>query len=572
MKLFAALSLAISGVIAQRDSGRRHTSHLWMFGEGGVQIYTPDGATIVKSLPPEKVCKETTNADGSIRVRCDFYDVVSDGKKYVWSTVARGVPMVDVFRIDTGDLVGSFATCGSPNRLDYHPLREEVWVHCSGFSDTSESHLDVFSAASPSASIPATIALHDNTAMRSYGRLVVDSELGDYAYSTVYGHPYLYKINMAERKVTEQYDMAGDNPRFYGLYDMVYSPHNGHFFIRAEVCCTCGFEGADALECGRYGSGNITLTADGVDMLTEGQCGRHCRGGPADTIGILEFDAASEKVVGTHNFVGSAPVYQPFVSPDGKHIVMFGMNGGKTVEILKAGTSGFKSNVEDVLTLDFNTTNVDDNNVFDDFAYIQKDDMELFVVSSSSDYKVAIVDMRSPNKDVSYIILKDVPYTDRARGRQVEHVEGTDYVWIGGREQDEAYVVNVATKKLVRTFSEVDARKLVSITHHAFFDQVQDFGSYLGQEGPSSAATIQTVEESRGSSTVSAQSATDNEDAGSNNTLAIAALVLSCIAIAAVLAIQFSASNNKAAAKSEALPLTRDKTDEPSVSVPPSVN
>jgi len=71
---------------------------------------------------------------------------------------------------------------------------------------------------------------------------------------------------------------------------------------------------------------------------------------------------------------------------------------------------------------------------------------------------------------------------------------------------------------------------------------------------------------------VSAQSATDNEDAGSNNTLAIAALVLSCIAIAAVLAIQFSASNNKAAAKSEALPLTRDKTDEPSVSVPPSVN
>jgi hypothetical protein len=324
--------------------------------------------------------------------------------------VARGVPMVDVFRIDTGDLVGSFATCGSPSRLDYHPLREEVWVHCQGFSDTTQSHLDVFSAASPAASIPATIALHDNTAARSYGRLVVDSTLGDNAYSTVYGDPHLYKINMAERRVTQKFLMGTETPKFYGLYDMTYSPKNGHFFIRAEVCCTCGFAGADALECGRYGSGNITLTIDNEEIQTEGQCGRHCRGGPTDTIGVYEFDAESQVVVGTHNFVGTAPVYQPFVSPDGARIIMFGMNGGKTVEILKAGTPGFKSNIETVLTLDFNTTNVDDYNVFDDFAYIQHEGLDLFVVSSSSDYKVAIVDMILPNKDVSYIMLKEIPY------------------------------------------------------------------------------------------------------------------------------------------------------------------
>ena len=69
--------------------------------------------------------------------------------------------------------------------------------------------------------------------------------------------------------------------------------------------------------------------------------------------------------------------------------------------------------------------------MFDDFAYIQQGDMNLFVVSSSSDYKVAIVDMNSPNKDVSYVILKNMPYVDRSRSRQVEHVEGTDYVWVG---------------------------------------------------------------------------------------------------------------------------------------------
>ena len=96
---------------------------------------------------------------------------------------------------------------------------------------------------------------------------------------------------------------------------MTYLPKNGNFFIRAEICCTCGFAGANALECGRYGSGNITLTIDNEGIQTEGQCGRHCHGGPTDTISVYEFDAESQEVVGTYNFVGSAPVYQLFVSP-----------------------------------------------------------------------------------------------------------------------------------------------------------------------------------------------------------------------------------------------------------------
>ena len=50
-------------------------------------------------------------------------------------------------------------------------------------------------------------------------------------------------------------------------------------------------------------------------------------------------------VVDTHNFVGYVHVDQPFVSPDGVHIIMVGMNGGKTVKILKADTPGFNSNI-----------------------------------------------------------------------------------------------------------------------------------------------------------------------------------------------------------------------------------
>jgi hypothetical protein len=72
--------------------------------------------------------------------------------------------------------------------------------------------------------------------------------------------------------------------------------------------------------------------------------------------------------MGTYNFVGSASVYQPCVSPNSAHIIMFGMNGGKTVEILKAGMPEFQSNIKAVLTLDFNATNVENCNVFDNFA------------------------------------------------------------------------------------------------------------------------------------------------------------------------------------------------------------
>lgn len=557
----AILAIFVSGAAAYGPAGdmevsankrptRRRSTHMWMFGENGVSIFTPDGSEEVKTISPEKVCKNVTSDDGSSRVRCDFNDVVSDGNKFVWASVARGVPKIDVFRIDTGDLVGSFGTCGSPRDLDYHPMREEIWVHCSEYSDIAGSHMDVFSANSPTAPITTTISMHDNTNMRSYGKLEVHSSLGDVAYSTVSGQPTLYKIDLAERSVMETFDVDGGNPKFYGVYDIAYSAKNGHLFARTEVCCTCGFEGADNLECGRYGSKNITVSGETV----EGQCGRHCQGGPTDTIGVIEFDTATDTVIGTHKFVGSAPVYAPFSSPDGEHVILFGLDGGKTVEILKAGESGEQSEVEATLSLDFNTTNVDEYGVFNDFAYIQTDKMNLFVVSSSSDYKVAIVDMDSPNYDVSYVMLKDVPYEGRRYSRQVEWAEGTQYVWIGGRQDDEAYVIDIESKTLVRTFTEIDPRKLLSVAPHHFMGMADEYQTYWSENG-----------RTKSSSAMSAQG-------GSNDALSIVALALSCIAIAAVTASFFAKNNAPAAVPQEsAAPLTKSKIDDPSLAVPPSV-
>lgn len=57
-------------------------------------------------------------------------------------------------------------------------------------------------------------------------------------------------------------------------------------------------------------------------QLVEGQCGRHCMGGPADTIGVIEFDPDSGTVVGEHKFVGSGPIDSPFASRDGGTFVL----------------------------------------------------------------------------------------------------------------------------------------------------------------------------------------------------------------------------------------------------------
>lgn len=557
----AILALCASGTSAVGDfevnvnskSTPQFNTHMWMFGENGVSIFTPEGQE-VKTLSPEHVCKNVTADDGSSRLRCDFNDVVSDGNKYVWASVARGVPKIDVFRIDTGDLVGSFGTCGNPRDLDVHPLREEVWVHCSEYSNISASHMDVFSATSPSAPIISTITMHDNTPLRSFGKLAVHGSLGDVGYSTVTGFPSLFKIDLAERRVLKEINLQGDNPKFYGLYDVAFSPKNGHIYARTEVCCTCGFLGADTLECGRYGSVNITIGGEG----TEGQCGRHCQGGPTDTIGVVEFDTNTDTIVGTHSFVGEAPVYEPFSSPDGEHIILFGLDGGRTVEILKAGESGMKSEVEHVLTMDFNTSNVDEYAVYNDFAYIQTADMNCFVVSSSADYKIAIVDMDTLNID--YVVLKDIPYEGRRSSRQVEWAEGTKYVWIGGRSDDEAYILDLETKQVIKTFEGVDARKLLSVSPYHFMGMADGLGSYFTEQGIFASDNAKS-----GAILASAMGSGDRVESSSNSDiLSIVALALSCVAIAAVLVNTFvSKPKNLSAAATEAATADHLKRDYP---------
>ena len=216
------------------------------------------------------------------------------------------------------------------------------------------------------------------------------------------------------------------------------------------------------------------------------------------------------------------------------------------------------------LSLNFNTSNVEESNVYRDFTYIKNDQMNLFVLASCNDYQVAIVDMDN-DFDVSYVSLKDIPYEGRCYSRQVEWVEGSNYVWVAGRQQDETYVIDLSTKKLVKTFTESDARKLLSVAPHHFMGMADEYNNYFQANGAL-----------QGSS--NAMSNGSSGDGDSNNALSITALAISIVAIAAVVASFFAAKQSPPSSSGVAKPesavansVTGSRFDDPSLAVAPSV-
>lgn len=454
--------------------------HAWVFGGEGVKIYNPDGSGPIVTVPPEQACHNVTfNAGETYSMRCDFYDVVSDGKERVWAATSRGVPKIDMFSIKTGDMLGSVNTCNRFYDIDYNPKREEVWVHCGEFSENVESHMDVISTLSPSVPMNSDTIFHDNSQYRTYGRLEVDGSLGDLGLATVYGNTSLNIVDLSEKKVAMSVDLKGDEEKFkklHGLYDLTYSSKNKHAFVRSQVCCTCGFEGADELECGRYGAGNITVDGE----LVRGQCGRHCEGGSTDTIGVIEFDTVSMTVVGNHPVAGTTAVDCAYASPDGERILFIGTDGGASVQIYEAGKNGEKSKEKYDIKLDFNVTGIEDNAAFSDHAFVKTNmggkDVDLLILSGSNDHQVAIIDFNKKKVKAEYITYVEDVVIERARWRQVEWITGTQYVWINqpySYSEENLFVIDILKMKVAKTLSFGNSRKILSVTNYGLLGLAQ---------------------------------------------------------------------------------------------------
>lgn len=439
---------------------------LWIFGDEGVNIFSPDGSKKHRSIAAEDICHMAPGYRGrDPSLSCSFYDAVSDGKKYVWAAVSRGVPKIDILDIDTGDVVGAFETCASPRKLEYHPLREEIWVRCSqvAVNATYPSYMDVFSTASPSVAIASDMKFKEDTTINSWGYTVVDNTLGDVGYSTDWDQPKLFKLDLSAKTVIDVFEM----PLGAGTYEVAYSPMNRHVYVRTSVCCTCGFPNADVEDCGRYGSSNVTITTGPYagEASIKGMCGR-CDGiKGVDTLGVYEFDTTTDTIVGNHimkeNFGGD-----PYPSPDGRFIVLIGRNGGTTIRILEAGASSEPSTVFADLELGFNSTNSEDDQVFYDFAFIEMDGKNKIVFVSGTENRAAIVDISNGANNVktSYVKLGDGEVGYR---RQVEWAVGTPYVWIDGDDNSEVYVIDTMSEKLVTTLVGIRTTRMLSVRNYA---------------------------------------------------------------------------------------------------------
>ena len=195
---------------------------------------------------------------------------------------------------------------------------------------------------------------------------------------------------------------------------------------------------------------------------------------------------------------------------------------------------------------------MEETSVFDDYAFVQSSNMNMFVVASSADYKVAIVDMNKSPPEPSYITLKDKEFEGRSRSRQVEWVHGTEFVWVGGRPDEEAYVIDLSSKTLVKTLSNVDARKLLSVSNYNFLGMSQSLNQHWAENGvwdshgSSSSSTGQQTGSYTGQQTAQATSNNDTprDNSDTKDTLSVAAIVLSIMALLAV-SVNFVANMSK---------------------------
>lgn len=240
-------------------------SSMWLFGKEGVYVYSPDGSEQRHHVPQQQVCGDPDSFVGPSYMYCRFNDMVTDGKKFVWAATSRNPSHITLFDINTGALVGNFESCVNPNDLEYHPLRDEVWVRCENEDDdgsNNPTHLDVFAASNPSGDIPTNILLKDRAlqeGLSSSGYSVIHPDLGDVGYLTDDSNPNLFKIDLSSKEIMDIISL--DDPSMaHGLYTAAFSPANGHIFVRALMCCTCGEDDSDVASCGRGGAKPISPT------------------------------------------------------------------------------------------------------------------------------------------------------------------------------------------------------------------------------------------------------------------------------------------------------------------------
>jgi len=422
---------------------------MWVFAKDGISWYQADG-TLIKG--------KTFDSDHSCTSGCNFYDVATDGKNYVWAATMH-TNSVSMYDIDTGDKIAEVGSCGTPLDVKFHPGREELWVRCAD-AKGDRGHVDVISMNSLHRQETTRMVTYDTSLYRNYGWLEVSSDLGNYGWTTQYNWPFLTQVDLSSSEV-ESIPL----PIGMGAYVTAYSKVNKHLYLQNRVCCSCGLQSDTGVECSVYSprlvkTVNVTTGVNKGLMNVQGLCGKECQGSKADP-GIQEFDTVGKKFIQAINCdpdVGFGGT--PLGSPSGDTILLNPFDGGKTVRVITPQKNGEKSTFDDA-KLEFEDSGIA-TRPLTDAAFVEFEGVEAIIVASGSDNKLAIIDratLKVSKKDIS-----DRTEKTSNEDRQIHWAEGTPYVWITGDAIPEIYVFEMY---LTNSKKRIKVRSVNLISDHA---------------------------------------------------------------------------------------------------------
>lgn len=546
MKFLSALavlgSVSISNAIQHQADIFYHDKKplgpsMWHFSGDGLTIYSPSGA-VLKSHLKKTLCRPYMSwYTGQMIDDCYFFTYASDGHKYVWAGSLGGTHRVEAFDIDSGDYAGYIETCSTPLDLKYHATREEMWLRCADKSSDGEhmGEIDVFS--SNSLSVPMD-HVYLNDTQRPYGRISVDSAMGNLGYVSVYNAGYITEIDLSTKKVAETYTID----KAHGAYDMTFSPVNRHIYFRTRVCCTCGDATKDTENCSRNGPEDVLIqTGPSASAdLQPGVCSGNCEGSPADTIGVAEFDTVNKVFVGEHNIKsGTGFGADPVTSPDGEHILLLPNDGGQNVRVLKANANGMASTFVKDIPVTFKPgepTKI----VVSDFAFVKDSIRNILVLGSHTDNEIVLVDFNDNYKMRRLNLSPGVEESTGGSSRKIEWAVGTNYVWVNGGESKEQYIINISggisSARVERTLTGVASGDMMFVNNYKRLRDVELMNDIAmdyfaaaggaGGEGEGSGVTESSAEH---------MGHEDHEKGGSS--VGTAGLVVGCVALLGVIAL-----------------------------------
>ena len=170
-----------------------------------------------------------------------------------------------------------------------------------------------------------------------------------------------------------------------------------------------------------------------------------------------------------------------------------------------------------------------------DVAFIQDDTRNFIVIAGSVDNNVVIADMDDGYRMIKLTLSSNAEAT-AAGNRQVEWAVGSNFVWVNGGQTEEMYIIEVGntidSARVIRTVSDVPDGKV------AFINNYERAAETAGTPSTVLGKAENKLEE------------IEDEISDNTSAIAIAALIIGCIALVWVVALVVSRSSAAPPAKS----------------------